>query len=119
MDSMDTPCVLIIVSDSVCCVQRVSNPLKRYSSLKLSLIFRTKTDSNGVRGTHTMSNFFFKSVGGNVGVRLSFLEIITAMIAVLSLIDLNFVANLRSIQLTSIKQLHQRFFIEKLLKKFP
>ena len=66
-----------------------------------------------------MSNFFSKSVGGNVGGRLSFLEIIAAMIAVLSLIDLNFVANLRSIQLTSIKQLHLRIFIEKLLKKFP
>ena len=62
-----------------------------------------------------MSNFFSKSVG----VRLSFLEIIAAMIAVLSLIDLNFVANLRSIQLTSIKQLLLRVFIEKLLKKFP
>ena len=41
------------------------------------------------------------------------------MIAVLSLIDLNFLATLRSIQLTSMKQLHLRVFIEKLLKKFP
>ena len=31
-----------------------------------------------------MSNFFSKSVGGNVGIRLSFLEIIAAMIAVLN-----------------------------------